>query len=213
MYTLALPDDRVKWVSSARNNQESAERYDAWAEQYDADTQSYGYRSPAITAGIMGRNVPQDSSPILDAGAGTGIMGEVLNTLGYKGIIALDLSRGMLEVAARKGVYSGLFQMALGEKLDFPTNHFAAVVCMGTFVAGHAKPDSFDELVRITRPGGKIIFTVRSQVYERDGFKEKLQDLQQANVWQLVEMVGPYINAPGSDEPEATNLLFVYQVK
>ena len=79
-----------------------------------ADLQSYGYRSPAIAAGIMGRRVPRDSSPILDAGAGTGIMGEVLNTLRYKGITALDLSKGMLEVAARKGMYADLCQMALG---------------------------------------------------------------------------------------------------
>jgi predicted TPR repeat methyltransferase len=103
-------------------NEELAERYDAWAEEYDADLQSYGFRSPAIAAGIMGRYVPRDSSPILDAGAGTGFMGEVLNTLGYKVITALDLSEGVLEVADRKGVYADLRQMALGNDLDFPSD-------------------------------------------------------------------------------------------
>ena len=147
-------------------------RYDAWAEEYDADLQSYGYRSPAIVAGIVGRYIPRDSSPILDAGAGTGIMGEVLKTLGYEGITALDLSKGMLEIAARKGVYADLRQSALGEELDFPTDHFTVVVCIGTFAAGHAPPASFDELVRITRPHGQIIFTVRTDMYEQGGFKE-----------------------------------------
>ncbi len=85
-------EDSVRWVLPSRSNEELAERYDAWAEEYDADLQSYGYRSPAIAVGIMGRYVPRDSSPILDAGAGTGIMGEVLNTLRYKGITAFDLS-------------------------------------------------------------------------------------------------------------------------
>jgi len=209
---MAISEERVHWVMSAKNNKESAERYDAWAEQYDADLQAFGYRSPVIIAGIVGRYIPQDSSPILDAGAGTGIIGEVLNILGYKDIAALDLSKGMLDVAARKGVYSYLHQMALGKDLDFPTDHFAAVVCAGTFVAGHAPPDSFDELIRITRPGGHIIFTVRSDVYESGGFKDKQQELQQANKWQLVEVVGPYVSVPGSDDPEGTNRIFAYRV-
>ena len=210
--TLPGREDRVRWALSTGSNEELAEQYDAWAEEYDADLQSYGYRSPAIVAGIIGRHVPPDSSPILDAGAGTGIMGEVLNTLRYDGITALDLSKGMLEVAARKGVYADTRQMALGEVLDFPTDYFAVVVCIGTFAAGHAPPNSFDDLVRITRPGGHIIFTVRTNMYERGGFKEKQQELQQASAWQLVEVVGPYVSVPGSDDPEGTNQVFAYRV-
>ncbi len=210
--TLPGREDRVRWALSSSTNEELAERYDVWADEYDADLQSYGYRSPAIVAGIVGRYVPYDSSPILDAGAGTGIMGEVLNTLGYKGITALDLSKGMLEVAARKGVYADLRQMALGGELDFPADHFAVVVCIGTFAAGHAPPNSFDELVRITRPGGHIIFTVRSDMYEQGGFKENQQRLQQTSAWQLVEVVGPYVSVPGSDDPEGTNRVFAYRV-
>ncbi|HEY92488.1 MAG TPA: methyltransferase domain-containing protein [Dehalococcoidia bacterium] len=209
---MTIPEEKARWVMSAESNKESAERYDAWAEQYDADLQSWGYRSPAIIAGIVGRYIPLDSSPILDAGAGTGIIGEVLNILGYKGIVALDLSKGMLDVAARKGVYSDLYQMALGKGMDFPTDYFAAVVCVGTFASGHAPPDSLDELIRITRPRGHIIFTVRSEVYERGGFKRKQQELQLANEWQLLEIVGPYISIPGSDDPEGTNKVFAYRV-
>ncbi len=209
---MTVPEDRVQWVLAAKSNEESAERYDAWAEQYDADLHSYGYRSPALVAGIMGCYVPRDSAPILDAGAGTGIIGEVLHILGYQGIVALDLSEGMLEVAARKGVYSDLRQAALGEELDFPTDHFAAVVSAGTFVTGHAPPNSLDELIRVTRPGGHLVFTVRADAYHRGGFKEKQEELQQANLWQLVEVVGPYVSVPGSDDPEGTNQLFTYRV-
>ncbi|MDP6132882.1 MAG: class I SAM-dependent methyltransferase [Dehalococcoidia bacterium] len=210
--TLPGREDRVQWVLSSGTKEEVAEKYDTWATEYDADLQSYGYRSPAIVAGIVGRYVPSDISPILDAGAGTGIMGEVLNTLRYNGITALDLSEGMLEVAASKGVYADTRQMALGEVLDFPTDYFAAVVCIGTFAAGHAPPSAFDELVRITRPGGHIIFTVRNDMYQQGGFKEKQQELLQANAWQLVEVVGPYVSVPGSDDPEGTNQVFAYRV-
>jgi SAM-dependent methyltransferase len=102
--------------------------------------------------------------------------------------------------------------MALGEVLDFPSDHFATILCIGTFAAGHAPPSAFDELVRITRPGGHIIFTVRSDMYERGGFKEKQQELQKTSAWQLVEAVGPYVSVPGSDDPEGTNQVFAYRV-
>lgn len=107
-------DRRVQRVLSSENNDQIAERYDIWAEEYNTDLQSYGYRSPAIVAGIVGRHLPTDTTPILDAGADTGIMGEVLHTLAYRGIIAFDLSKGMLQVAVRKGVYAEVCQMALG---------------------------------------------------------------------------------------------------
>ena len=49
----------------------------------------------------------------------------------------------------------------------------------GTYphIAGHAPPSSLDELVRITRPDGHVIFIVRSDMYEGEGFKEKQQAL------------------------------------
>lgn len=210
--TLPAKDARVNWVISSASNEEVTSRYDLWAEAYDADLQSFGYRSPGIVAGMVGRYVPKDGSPLLDAGAGTGIMGEVLAVLGYQDITALDISQGMLDVAERKGVYSGIKQAALGEPLDFPNDHFGSVVCVGTLVGGHAPPSSFDELLRITRSGGHIVFTVRTDVYHGAGFKEKQNELESSGAWRLVESTEPYVSVPGSDQPEGTNMIFVYQV-
>ena len=42
---------------------------------------------------------------ILDAGAGTGIIGKMLVDLGYKNIDGLDISQKMLDLAAPKNVY------------------------------------------------------------------------------------------------------------
>jgi hypothetical protein len=49
-------------------------------------------------------------------------------------------------------------------------------------------------------------------MYQQGGFKEKQQELLQANAWQLVEVVGPYVSVPGSDDPEGTNQVFAYRV-
>ena len=78
-------------------NDELQERYDAWAADYDPDVFSFGYVVPGIIAGLMGRYEPERDL-ILDAGAGTGIMGERLAHLGYKKLVAMDLSPGMLGV-------------------------------------------------------------------------------------------------------------------
>jgi len=71
----------------------------------------------------------------------------------------------------------------------------------------HASHDlnSLDDLARITPPGGHIIFTVRAEMHQRGGFKEKQRELQQVSAWDLVEVVCLYISVPGRDDPEGTN--------
>ena len=45
-------------------------------------------------------------TPILDIGAGTGLVGEFLNKSGTKEIIGIDISSDMLEMANVKKCYS-----------------------------------------------------------------------------------------------------------
>ncbi len=209
--TLPGRNQRVSWVISSTSKEEVEKRYDSWAEEYDADLQAYGYQSPALVAGLVGRYVPRGAAPFLDAGAGTGNMGQALARLGYGDLTAIDLSAGMLSVAQRTGAYAQVRQMALGEHLDFPSDHFAAIVCLGTFVGGHAPPESFAELLRVTRPEGYMIFTVRNDVVMR--FREIMDAHEKAGEWRLIEVTEPYASVPGSDEPDGTNQVFVYQVQ
>lgn len=204
-------EERVQWVYASKSNEELAERYDAWAKDYDADVFSYGYKIPAVIGGFACRYVRLGSGAILDAGAGTGIMGEILALLGYDNLVAMDLSRGMLDVAATKGIYRELRQMVLGEHLDFPDNAFAATVACGVLSLGHAPPSSFDELIRVTSPEGHIIFSVRADVYLNGGFKEKQEALEQAGKWRAVTITDPFYSLP-LGEPEVQHRVFVYEV-
>ena len=99
--------DRLQWIYSATGPNDLEARYDLWANEYDADVASYGYKIPGVVAGFLGRYLQPGAGTILDAGAGTGIMGEVMSSLGYDPLTAMDLSSGMLEIARRKGVYRG----------------------------------------------------------------------------------------------------------
>ncbi|MDE2842553.1 MAG: class I SAM-dependent methyltransferase [Chloroflexota bacterium] len=204
-------NDRVQWVYSSQNEQELEERYDQWAEEYDADLESdYGWISPQRTSEFLAKYVAADAS-ILDAGAGTGLVGECLHNLGFRNMTAMDLSQGMLEVARRKNIYQGLDQMTMGEELGYSDGQFDASVIVGVFTQGHAPASSIDELVRVVRSGGHIVFSLRTDTYLESGFKDKLESLESAGLWKLVEVSDAYHPLP-KGEPEVMHQVWVFQV-
>ena len=203
--------NRVQWVYSSTNNRELAERYDQWAADYDQDLdEDFGWVSPRRTAEVLARHVPRNAK-ILDAGAGTGLVGEELGRLGYQDIHAMDLSLGMLEVARSKGVYRDFRQMALGNELDYETDTFDAVISVGVFTEGHAPPQGLVEIVRITKGDGFIVFSLRIDLYEDGGFKEYQAEMEERGKWQLVELSDPFQPLP-KGEPEMLHKVWVYRV-
>jgi predicted TPR repeat methyltransferase len=196
----------------ASNSQEAAELYDSWAEGYERSVSSWGYTTPAVATWFLGRYVEPKEGTVLDAGAGTGITGEILALLGYEDVVGMDVSNNMLEIARKKGVYKDCRRMTLGERLDFPDDAFAAVVATGVFAAGHAPPESFEELTRIIRPGGHAVFSVRTDVYEDGGFKEKQEALESEERWRLLAMSDPFAHLRFED-PNLKVRVFAYEVR
>ena len=95
--------NRVQWVYSSKNLNELQERYDQWASDYDSDLEKdFGWSAPALAAGVFEQYVPT-SARVLDAGAGTGLVGVALKEKGYGSIVAMDLSEGMLAEARKTG--------------------------------------------------------------------------------------------------------------
>lgn len=92
---------------------------------------------------------------ILDAGAGTGLIGEMLAKQGYTNVDGLDISQEMLKVAAKKNVYKRLICAPLTEANieDIQTAEYDVVVCAGTIVYGQVKASALDECARHVRPG------------------------------------------------------------
>ncbi|OCW59461.1 class I SAM-dependent DNA methyltransferase [Hoeflea olei] len=189
---------RLGAVYTARSSEDVARAYDSWAEKYDADMSLAGYRHPAISLAIFARHVPKGAAPVLDAGAGTGLIGEWLAIAGYNEVDALDISAGMLEVARRKGVYRSLHQAALGTRLPFDDNHFVAIVSAGVFTTGHVGTEGLDDLLRICVPGGTIVLTVKDVLWQQS-FRARIADLETEGVCALVDDTGPYVSMPGEE--------------
>jgi predicted TPR repeat methyltransferase len=95
--------EHLQSAFGAKSSQENAEVYDSWAEDYERRVLSWGYATPAIVSWFFGRYVqPSDGAAVLDAGAGTGIMSDVLFPLGYYDLTAIDISERMLDFARNK---------------------------------------------------------------------------------------------------------------
>jgi ubiquinone/menaquinone biosynthesis C-methylase UbiE len=203
--------NRVQWVYSSKDNKELEDRYDHWAKDYDQDLEKdFAYRGPQVAAEYFARYVRTDAK-VLDAGAGTGLVGEILSKMGYCNLIAMDMSQGMLKEARKKKVYKKLHRMVMGETLGFKTNYFDAVICVGTLSLGHAPANSLYELVRITKPGGCIVYTLRPDVYKEKGFKKIQNKLESDGSWKLVEE-SEKIQVLPKGEPDIYHKIWIYQI-
>lgn len=178
-----------KATYEAKTPQELIEAYSKWAHLYDNDTlEIMGYVGPKVAADMLDTHLKSSKARVLDAGCGTGLVGEILDDLGYNRIDAMDFSADMLNVAEKKDIYNKLYQADMNETLDLPDNHYDATICVGTFTFAHVGPDAFDELVRVTKPGGHICFTIRDGAYQEYGYRKKMLEMEATNRWQLQEL-------------------------
>ena len=176
-----LPDsqiERVNWVIRAPTNEELQRRYDMWAEQYDGDVGSIDdYIAPSKLVEVAAEHL-DPASHVIDAGAGTGLVGEALTAKGFTHLTALDFSAGMLEIARGKGVYQDLHECDLSKETALPENSGDALVTCGTTT--QVPSTSLREYVRLVRPGGKIVFAVVTGTWEEFGYAAIQEELEVA---------------------------------
>ncbi len=209
-----MSNEQETWfdkVYAAESVSETESAYDGWAATYEADLYKAGYRGPAMVAGMLCRHLKPGSQPILEAAVGTGLVGELLRPLGYESLIGIDLSEVMLRIAARKKLYAQLRRMRLGDPLDYPDDSFAATLITGAFTPGHAGPECLAELIRVTRRGAPVIFTLRVDADAGAPFLAMQERLEEQGQWSLLERTPP-MNIMPISEPDVLHSIFVYRV-
>ena len=156
--------------------EDSQRLYATWAETYDQDfAEAHDYLAPNLVAHAF-----KDAGgigPVLDVGAGTGLCGQALVSLAIGPVDATDISQEMLDVAATKSTYRSLFTGDLTATLPVADASYAGIVSSGTFTNGHVGPEAFDELLRITQPGGLLALSINTAHFEVKGFRSKLDEL------------------------------------
>ncbi|PSL18377.1 class I SAM-dependent DNA methyltransferase [Shimia abyssi] len=187
---------------SLETPQDSVRLYADWADTYDSNfAQSSDYILPAQVAHHFA--VSGGNGPILDVGAGTGLCAVELAKYNVGPIDATDISPDMLEIARTKSLYHALIVADLTKSLPIPDATYCGIVSSGTFTNGHVGPDAFDELVRITRPGGLLVLSINAQHFAAAGFEAKLAGLStQISDLTLtaVRFYGPNSTGPHKDD-------------
>lgn len=176
------------------NPEECVEAYKEWADNYEKDTvDEMGYVAPAIVAEKLASLARLDGKTVLDAGCGTGLAGVELAERASALIDGMDISPDMLALARKKGAYEDLRTADMTGPLDYKTDQYDAVMCVGTFTHAHVGPKGFDELVRITRPGGLVVATVHEDVWDADNYLDHLKAIDASGAAALKEYdVAPY---------------------
>lgn len=169
------------------SDEKSRALYRDWAQTYDETMlQGLHYQSPQTVARLLAAHLPDRQAAVLDIGCGTGLLGQGLAEHGFTTIDGLDVSPEMMQVAQRRGVYRHFLKADLHLPLDIPDARFGGASCCGTFTHGHVDARCLDELFRILQPGAPFAFTVKLEVFETLGFKDRLAALVQGgNIRQL----------------------------
>tara|TARA_Y100000389_G_C17470154_1_gene529693 strand:- start:2539 stop:3333 length:795 start_codon:yes stop_codon:yes gene_type:complete len=173
----------VDWTSgyTQDNNKKLQKLYQHWAKDYDEEMPKirYGYIEP-MTKTFTKIGIQLDAK-ILDAACGTGYPTMTLHEMGYRDLHGIDFSTEMIEEAEKKNIYKSLTIGNLINPIDFATDTFDVVLCMAFFAGGYMGPEPIDELLRITKPQGRLISSIGVRIFEKDGFDKKLQQLQDNN--------------------------------
>lgn len=150
--------------------EDSVRLYRAWAPTYDTGfADRMGYRLPEMVAEAFVK--AGGLGPVLDVGAGTGLVGERLAAFGAGPLDGIDLSPEMLAQARAKEVYRHLVLADLGMPLELAANAYGGIVSSGIFTHGHVGPQVFGELMRVAAPGSVFALSVNDGVYVSRGFQ------------------------------------------
>ena len=160
-------------VLTSNSTSDLMDLYKDWATRYDHDlARNWGYPAPALAVQHLMRVLRSRDARVLDAGCGTGLVGQLMHAQGLRQLHGLDFSPEMLAQAQGKGVYQSLTQADLNQPLALADDRFDAVVSVGTFTSAHVQPQALNELVRIVRPGGWLAFTVRDTYWDETRFDQ-----------------------------------------
>lgn len=189
------------------------ERYTQFAPVYNQSVNDWGYQCYRTSANALQHYVPADQ-PVLDAGCGTGLVGEALAALGYSDLTGIDISQDMLEQAEALGYYRQVQLQDLSQTpYPFADNSFAAVTCVGVFSLIADPTTVLHEFCRLTRPQGYLVFTQQEVLFEQYGYAAILRGFEERGELRCESVSEPVVYLPNRERYTDRKVIYcVYQV-
>ena len=169
------------------------------AQTYEDFCKQLNQNQPENVAKCIGRgqvvDLDPESAEILDIAAGTGYVGQLLKSKGFKNITGLDASRTLLEKLDQNGAYKESRCMYLGQGVDkFPADlkgKFDITTAAGCWLMGHIPAVGMEDCHAALKVGGYMVNCTRSKFWERgekEGYRDKVEEMIAAGKFQLVHM-------------------------
>ena len=176
---------------------ESLQVYADWAPSYDADVRGWGYATPKRIAQALSEHLPEPDAPILDYGCGTGLSGLELRSAGFMTFDGTDISKEMLDAAAKRGIYRDVWQSKAGD-LDVLPGTYRAITAMGVISLGAAPPETMDLVLNALAPGGLLALSYNDPTLDHAPYLDKLDEIQRDGAARLLfDEYGDHL--PGKD--------------
>nr|XP_027196718.1 methyltransferase-like protein 27 [Dermatophagoides pteronyssinus] len=186
-------DQLLDQLVKPKNHQETDDFYSIWASNYEKDIKEMDYNGGHIAAKYFLQMNFNKNDKILDIGAGTGIIGEILNKNGYHNLDALDNNDEMLKILKEKNCYQNIIKSIVtpDQKLPINDQQYDVIIMAGIFCPGHIDYRSLEQIIRITKSGGFIcwsmgnpkIYADRDQLYSDDNFDRYISLLCDKMKW------------------------------
>ncbi|XP_068612909.1 methyltransferase-like protein 27 [Brachionichthys hirsutus] len=190
------------------------EFYDSWAPTYEQDIKLIGYNLQPLLVECLHANFSgnREEAQVLDVACGTGSVAKLMVELGFKNFVGVDCSKGMLEQAAKSGLYQDLKLALLGtQPLPAETGTFDVVILAGGLGEGYVPVSVLHELCNAAKPGGLIGLSrgahTISETYTKD-LERALELMEEEGLWSLVvtKEVDRYIQNPFVDAKKEEEL-------
>ena len=170
--------------------------YDAWAKTYDHDfADHHGYAYPERVAKRFASIATQDDTPVADIGCGTGLVGQYLRACHFNGTIdGFDISQGMIDVAAGKQCYDGLYLTDITRPLPKQyRGRYRGLISTGTFTLGHLGPDALEHALTMGADNALALIGINAEHFQEKAFDQAFNNWQAHGmittpVWHEVEI-------------------------